>query len=157
MVMSSKYTDEERAAVLAAGRQAIADADAVLDKPRPDVQWPPIEDRVAKWKREADEQAARFAAERREWTLTETEAQRLEHRLVAQIGAGLGEQKAFLLEVLANVIAEIVAEFESKIAELSAEIGQLRADQTVHRALAKGEPGGDVVDLPQLPLRKRVA
>jgi len=142
----SRYTDEERATVLAAGRQAIADAEASLaDGYVSPVPWP-AEDRV---QRVARERAAERVPTAAPHPLTEWEAARLEHRLTGLVD----EQK----QLVFGVLAEIVAEFESKLAELSAEIGQLRADQTVHRVLAKGEPGGDVVDLPQLPLRKRVA
>ena len=84
--------------------------------------------------------------------MTETEAARLEHRLVAQIGAGLDQQKELILQVVAGVVAEERAAFDQKIAELSAEIGQLRADLTIAKAF--NNKSGEVLDLPALPLRR---
>ena len=53
----SRYSPEDRERILAAGRQAISDAETVY-KPRPaTADWPPCEDRVARFRREAREQA----------------------------------------------------------------------------------------------------
>ena len=134
--MSSKYTDEDRAAVLAAGRQAIADAEASLaDGYVSPVPWP-AEDRV---QRVARERAAERVPTAAPHPLTEWEAARLEHRLTGLVD----EQK----QLVFGVLAEIVAEFEAKIAALSDEFGQLRADANIEKAHR-------VLDLPKLPLRK---
>jgi hypothetical protein len=155
----SKYTPEHRAAVLAAGRAAIADVEATtaLDEPRPEIVLPPVEDRIAKWKREADEAAlarkrakADLAEEERQH-VTDHEAQRLEPRLVAMVA----EQRDFFLRLLPEVVAELQHRFEQKVAELRAEIGELRADRTLDRALAKPDNLSEVIDLPALPLRRR--
>jgi hypothetical protein len=52
-----RYSEEQKAAI----RAAIEAAEATLATPRPEVQWPPAEDRVARWRREADEKAALIA------------------------------------------------------------------------------------------------
>jgi hypothetical protein len=52
------------------------------------------------------------------------------------------------LQIVAGCIAELRHEFEQKVAELSAEIGQLRAEATIAKAYNKTEPGGDVIELP---------
>jgi hypothetical protein len=82
-VVMSKYSDEERDHIREQARAAIADADAVLDKPRPELaEWPPCESRSQKYRREAREQEERFAAERaKSEPLTEWQAANLEHRL----------------------------------------------------------------------------
>jgi hypothetical protein len=148
------YSPEERAAILAAGRQALADADATLARQRPAIGEPPAEeDKLARWKREANEQEQKFARERAaSQPLTEFEASRLEVRMAALIDTELGQQKELLLAVMAHSLAairdETIDHLEAKIAELTAELGQLRADQTL------GEPGGEVIDQPAWPMRK---
>ena len=151
----SRYSPEDRERILAAGRQAISDAETVLNTPRPAAaDWPPVEDRVARFRREAREQAEAFAQERRSTTLAETEAARLEHRL-----AGLVEQeKRLVLDVIAHALAavrdEVVEHLEQKVAELSGEVGLLRADLAVTKAI-NNNSGGEIIDLPALPLRRR--
>jgi hypothetical protein len=160
--MVTRYSDAEREQIYAAAREAIEAADRTLAEPRPELpSWPPCETRSQKWERETREREQQFAAERREQTLTETEAARLEHRLAAQIGTGLGEQKELLLAVLAHSLAgmrdEVIEHLEAKIAALGDELGALRADRTLDRALAKGEPGGgEIIDLPQIPLKRKI-
>jgi hypothetical protein len=147
----SKYSDEDRARIFEAAREALESAEAALAEPRPEIE-PPVEDRAAKWRREAREQEERFARERAAgWPLTEYESSRID-----QLSGQLVEQREFFLRLLPEIVAELQYQFEQKIAELSAEIGLLRADRTLDRALAKGEPSGEVLDLPN-PLRRRVA
>jgi hypothetical protein len=145
MVMNNnKYSDEERAAIFARAREVIEAASATLAKPRPHIAER-VESRSERWRREADEQAARIAAERaKSEPLTEWEAAQLEHRLTGLVG----EQKEFVLQIVAGCIAELRHEFDQKVAELNAEIGQLRAEATIAKAYSKTEPGGEVVDLP---------
>jgi hypothetical protein len=154
MVMS-KFSDEDRAMILAQARAALEDAEASLNAPRPEIAWPPpSEDAVQRAARLAgDRAAAQVAAERRDEMLTESEAQQLEARMVARLGTGLGEQKEFFTRLLAELVAELQAEFEQKVAELSAEIGALRAEATIAKAYGKSE----VIDLPNPFSRKRVA
>jgi hypothetical protein len=145
--MVSKYTDEDRARIFEAAREAIEAAEAALDAPRPEIE-PPVEDRVAKWKREADEQAERFARERAEsQPLTEWEAAQFERD---RLSGMVEEQKRFLLEVLAEVVAEVRGEFDQKVEALEIELGQVRAELTIMRTYSnnkKTEPSGEIVDL----------
>lgn len=143
-----RYTEEQKAAI----RRAIEAADAVLAKPRPQLAER-VESRSERWRREADEQAARIAASRAEpWPLTEYEIAERE-RAARQVNA-VEQQKEFFLQLLAELVAELRGEFEQKIAELNAEIGQLRAEATIAKAYSKTEPGGDVIELPAWPPRK---
>lgn len=142
--MMGRFTDEERAAILAAGRQAIADAEATLaDGYVSPVPWP-AEDRVQRVARErAAERVPTAAAE----PLTEWQAANLEHRL-----AGLVEQdKRLVLDVVAGVVAELRSEFAEQFDKLAEELGQ-----TIAKAFAKTEPSGGIIDLPN-PFRRRVA
>jgi hypothetical protein len=152
-----QYTDEDRARIFAAAREALEAAERTLDAPRPEVAELPVEDNLAKWKREAREQEERFARERAEpQPLTEWEAAQLQRD---QLAGTVEEQKRFIFDVLAEVAAELRAdlraEFEAKIAEVNVELGLLRADVTISKTFAAKEPSGEVLDLPTLPLRKR--
>ena len=148
-----RYSEEQKAAI----RAALEAAERTLAEPGPEAaDWPPCETRSQKWRREADEQAARFAAERAAaQPLSDYEAARLEARLAAQIGAELGEHRGLLADSLAAVREVIeafeqkVAALEQKVSELTAELGSMRADATIEKAHNK------VLDLPALPLRKR--
>jgi hypothetical protein len=157
MVMS-KYSPEDRARIFAEAHAALAAAEATLNAPRPEVAWPPpSEDRV---QRVARERATAQIAERREWSLTEYEAQKLEARMVERIGAGLGEQKDFFLQLLAELTAHLQRESAERIERLTAELEQVRADLTIARFNngTKSEPsGGEIVDLPAFPLKRKTA
>jgi hypothetical protein len=167
------YSNEQKAAILAAGRKALADAEASLNDGYVPVQWPPVEDRVAKWKREADEQAARFARERAAgFPLTEWEQQHL--------AITLAQQKDFNRKLLAHVVADLreeySKEFDAFTTELAKRLGDLFADELgplLAEALEERErrqvratnnnnnrelSDGEVIDLPAWPLvRKRRA
>jgi hypothetical protein len=144
--MVTRYTDEDRARIFEAAREALEAAEATLAAPRPEIE-PPCETRAQKWKREADEQAARFAAERRQSDpLTEFEASQLEHRL-----AGLVEhEKRLVLDVMAHSLAavrdEVIEHLEARIEKLTAELEQVRTDLTV--AKFNNNNSGEIVDLP---------
>jgi hypothetical protein len=149
MVMMRKHSPEDRAQIIEAARAAIEGADSVLAKPRPQAPWPAVEDKLAKWKREADEQERRFAAERAApRPLTDYEAAQLQR---AELAGLVDAQKQLVFGVLAELVAELRHDFEQKVAALAEELGQLRADRTLDRALAKGE----VIDLPALPLMRK--
>jgi hypothetical protein len=64
-----------------------------------------------------------------------------------------------LLAVLAHALAamrdEVLEQLEAKIAALSDELGQVRADLTIARAFNNNKTDADVIDLPTLPLRRR--
>lgn len=142
------YSDEDRAQILEAARAALEATDATLATPRPELALPPAEDKLERWRREAREQEERSARERAApRALTDWEAAQLQRN---ELAAMVDEQKDFFLRLLAELTAEIRHEFDQKVAALADELGQLRADRTLDRALAKG----DVADLPPLT-RKR--
>jgi hypothetical protein len=97
---------------------------------------------LARWRREAHETAAARQAE------TERRRQReKDHRTRALVGSMLEQHKDFLLAVVGEALGEfkqqLIAEIEAKI---SAEVGQLRAETNVQRAIDKAE----VVELPNV-------
>ena len=150
MTAMTAYSNEQRLEIMARAREAIESAEATLNAPRPEIE-PPVETRAQKWKREADEQAARFAAERaKSDPLTEWEAAQLEHRLAGLVG----EQKELVLQIVAGCIAELRHEFAERIERLTAELEQVRADLTIAK-FNNSNNSGDVVELPTLPLRRR--
>ena len=152
MMHEQIFSDEDRAAILEAAREAIEAAQAALDAPRAEIEPPPVEDRVARWRREADEQAARFAAERaKPWPLTEYEVAERE-RAAAQVNAveyQLAEQKRFILDVVAHVVAELQDQFAERLEKLEESLGQVRAELTIAKAYSNNNnnSGGEVVDL----------
>jgi hypothetical protein len=157
----SRFSDEQRAAILARGRAAIENAERTLDQPRPDFV-PPVEDRVARWKREADEQAARFVRERAAAELVPTEYE------ASHFPRMLEQQKRLFFGVLAGVVADLRAEsteffdeFADELQErLCEKISELVADQLGHAQLTlarqfnEARSSGGVIDLPSF-LRKR--
>jgi DNA anti-recombination protein RmuC len=160
---------ENRAAILARAREALDAADLTLAKPRPEgAELPPCESRSERWRREARQQEERFAAERREQqtSLTESEAQRIEQRLTGVVE----QQKQFVFDVLAEVVATLRAEYESDFDAFADELGKRlgdligeliaegvgRAERRLAKAfINKSEPSGGVIDLPKFPTRKR--
>ena len=89
VVTMSRYSPEDRERILAAGRQAISDAETVLSTPRPAAaDWPPsrIVSHVSGARRESRPRPSPRSGVQQ--LSTETEAARLEHRL-----AGLVEQR----------------------------------------------------------------
>ena len=97
-------------------------ADLRIDEPTNVVR---IEDAVAKWKREADEQTERLERERRERTIAQIE-RRLVEQIAETIDARLLDQHDTLIaivgEALGTALADERAEFEKKIAERSAQL-----------------------------------
>lgn len=132
----SSYSPEERRRIFEAAHAALESAQASLDAPRPEAVEPPVEDRVARWRREADEQSARFARERAApEQLTEWEAAQLQRDTLS---AMVEEQKEFFLRLLAEVVAEVRAEFDQQVATLKQQVaaledqlGQVRAQNKV--------------------------
>ena len=57
------------------------------------------------------------------------------------------QQKEFFLRLLAEVVAEVRAEFDQKVAALEDQVGQVRAELTIAKAYNKTEPSGEVIDL----------
>jgi hypothetical protein len=157
----SKFTHADRERIREAARQAIENAEASIDAPRPDFV-PPGEDRVARWRREADAQTARFARERAAAEMVPTEYE------AAQLPYMFEQQKGLFFGVLAGIVAdmrrestEFFDEFADELQErLCEKISELVADQLgrAQREIAKqfneARSSGGVIDLPSF-LRKR--
>jgi hypothetical protein len=150
VIAMSSYSPEEQRRILEAARLALEAAEQSLAEPRPEIEPPPVEDKLAKWKREANEQAERFARERAAgWPLTDYERAEFERD---KLSGMVEEQKEFFLRLLAEVVAEVRGEFDQKLAALEVELGQVRAELTIAKAYSnnnnkKSEPSGEVVDL----------
>jgi hypothetical protein len=141
------FSTAERAAILSEARK---NADAPRHLQRQFVE-PPVPDRNAEWRREAEEIAARKEAAQ----LTDSIGtrivdlfyQRLEE-LRAEFEQRLADQRQFIFDVVTGVLGEIKGELLDKITE---EVGQLRADMNIDKAFANAK----VIDLPNvLPARK---
>lgn len=141
----SKFSDEERARIIA--------------------ECPPPEDKLAKWRREADEQEARHAKEREEASRA---AQRnvvpldeLEGRIAAAVAAERDFQHQLLAHVVARLRDEADDDLERATRSLTTELADLRSALTDLRAVLADERGkksgdggnGGVIDLPN-PLRR---
>ena len=138
VIAMTTYSNEERAAILARAREALEAAEASLAAPRTEIE-PPVETRSEKWRREADEQSARFARERAQpERLTEWEAAQFQRD---KLSGMIEQQKDFMLRLLAEVVAEVRAEFDQQVAALKQqvaaleeELGQVRGAKVVVEA-----------------------
>jgi hypothetical protein len=158
--------------VQARRRSIIEDARATVERlQRQSASWdvrsqlPPIEDKLTRWRREAEAQERAFARERaadkqREQPLlsekTQSDASWNEW-CARKIDDALMEfTENVLVETVTEIQKETRAKIEAVIGELRDEfaeqIGQLRAEITIAKA---HDTGGTVIDLPALPLRRR--
>jgi hypothetical protein len=164
VIAMSRYSIEERAAILAAGREAIERAEAALNAPRAHYE-PPVEDRLQKWKREAREQEERFARERAEpWPLTEYEAAQQQRDELTRTRM-VDEERNFTKRLLASVVAELedradktLDVFASTLEErLVDKIADLITDELdkFRREMNNNNKSGEIIDLPQLPLIRK--
>jgi hypothetical protein len=120
------YTDEERTAALAEARETLERVAHLKPDPLAHYQRP----------REPEPQ--------RNDRLTDAEAANLEARLVGMVAS----ERAFVLEVVGEVLGQVRADITREIEE---KIGLLRADVMVHRAIDKSE---NITELPNPLLRK---
>jgi hypothetical protein len=111
----SKFSSEERMRIISETRDTLARSEAehepppmLVDEPHEDVLAQalsiPVEDRVAKWQREADEQTARFARQRRAEQRRNAEPAPDLELLIAE---SVASERAYLIEVLAETIVEL--------------------------------------------------
>jgi hypothetical protein len=127
-------TDDERQALLAAAYAR------------------PLEDPIARWKREGIETEA--ARERERARRRESERKLLEGRapdwreIDRRIAAAVDYRERVTVEGCGQALAQIRNQIREEIAEA---VGELRAELAVMRAAEKAE----VITLPALPLRKR--
>jgi hypothetical protein len=160
------YSPQQKAALLAAGRQAIADAEATLAAPRPEIAWPVVPDKLTAWRKQVEEQEQRFARERAQpWPLTDYEQQ--------SFAQAVAQQKDFNRKLLAHVVAglreEYNKEFDAFATELAKRLGDLFAEELgplMAEAIGERErqvrannnkSGGEVIDLPWPLVMKRRA
>ena len=136
----SKYTDEERAAIMATARATLEqlENDQQQHVPRGETH----NQRIRRELTEADERERE--SNRR---LTDAESARLRHWLLNLVD----EQKTFLLEVVGEALGQfkqqLIEEIEDRI---NVEVGKLRADVHVQRAVDRGT----VTELPNVLTRK---
>jgi hypothetical protein len=122
------FTPEERAAIMATAR-------ATLERLENDQQYVPRgETRNQRDRRLFTEQEAERERER-EHRMTDAQAARLKHWLFNLVD----EQKTFLIEVVGEALAQfkeqLIEELEDRI---NTEVGKLRADVHVQRAVDEG-------------------
>jgi hypothetical protein len=158
-------SNRDAAAILQQARETLARTSTIETRQVVDDHpiLPPIEDRIAKWKREADEQTERKQAER-ERSNVEVIERRVEQRVRAalqgMIDQAIGAEREhlidlFLPELVAAMRAEISGEITSAIERAYEKaLGNVRADLNALRASIKRLGGdGTILDLPALSLR----
>lgn len=172
----SKYSDEERQRIWAESYQMIQRVDAVLaSAPHQNLDGTsdedalveaalsqPLEDRVARWRREADEQTARQQLAVRERRRSERCAEPVPIDLDLKIAEAISEERGFLLEVLAETVAELADRqaraIEDALRPLQIELSELKianAELRVANAELRVQQSAShgTIDLPALPLR----
>jgi CYTH domain-containing protein len=155
----SKYSDEEKAAVLARARATLAEPMPERVVPNEN-NYPPFESPSAKWRREATEEMERAEREKRandhrtiERRITNavmTSLQGLIDQAMAseraEIGQAVAAERAHMMELLPELLAKMRAEIRRSItAEINAAVGELRAEVNVARAVDKS---ANVIDMP---------
>jgi hypothetical protein len=157
----SRFSDQEKAAILRESRRLLKDDDRpvppVAREPLPEIVF---EEPVAKWKREADEQEARFEAER----AASQREERAEREALARARALDGveervtvlEQRMDEVERQISELSRAVGDFSDSVSEamqhqdkqlekLSVKLSEIRAADDLHRA---------ALDLPNPLIRK---
>jgi hypothetical protein len=162
----SKFSDEEREAILQQSFETLERLDETLAQP---AQKGQLEDRLERWKREGDEIEERRAAQRdrrlgaktkavRKASTMDAETQaKWDAWLKAHVTRALADRDELWREVHAEVLVKERKATDAKLVKLRNDfehrLDALRAELTKERALDDGA----VVDLPALPLRKRHA
>jgi PAS domain-containing protein len=132
----SKFSPEEAARILADAYAHLTPRDHAVptDLPAEEVAYepPPAEDRVAKWKREADEQEERFARERERQERAEIAANAPAVQRIADLEAEVLEvarATGTVCEALENELAHVTrenTELKTRQAQLEAALADLR-------------------------------
>lgn len=160
MSVMSKFSPQQRAAILRKSLELLADDNPPGAAPSPEPPPLVFEEPVAKYKREADEQAQRFAAERAESRREEREEREAMARARALDGAEARitalEQRMDEVERQISELSRAIGDFSDSVGEamqrqdkqlekLSAKLTEIRALDDQHRA---------VLDLPSPLIRK---
>src|SRR6516162_352067 len=103
------FTAKQRAAIL---REARANAVTARYAPRPYTE-PAVPDKVAEWRRQAEQDAARKAASE----ITDCIATRVMDNLRAEFDGKLVYQKQFIFDVVAGVVNEIKMEIDEQVGQ----------------------------------------
>jgi hypothetical protein len=128
----SRYSDDERAAVIRRSRELIERPDPaqkVAKVERNDVVFPSFEDELSRYKREADEATARRAAF--EADQREREREQREAAMAASnetwMKRHLSDEREFMSELIGEVLDEVLAEERKWVRKQIAEqLAQLR-------------------------------
>src|SRR5262245_25730438 len=155
----SKYTPEQTAASARESERLLKPPQPAAPRPEPvrEVSLPPFEDEVERWKREADEQEARFAAERAEQQRQEAHAARANwsawnEYVDGRIAAALAERQHEIVELargtveFANAVDSRLVQLEQLLTKLSATHAAMRALDDVRR--------GETIDMPSPIIRR---
>ena len=128
----------------------------------------PLEDPLTKWRREADEQEARFAKERAKRARSAEPAPVVDIDL--RIATVVADERQYILDLMAEIIAETaarqreaiddamrpllgeLAQLKAAIAEQRVKICELQLSDEKMREQLAGDHS-KVLDLPALPLR----
>jgi hypothetical protein len=161
--MMSRFTDAERARILAESRRILSDEPPARPEPAPE---PPrevhvqFEDEVQKWAREADEADARRAAAKAELRREEGDNARaltaieritaLEQR-IAELEQSVATSDAMSRELaqgtvtFSQAVNQGLARMDVKLAELSGKLTEMRCLEDARR--------GQIIDLPDFRRR----
>lgn len=172
----SRYTPEQRTAILARTAATLQRAEAEHEQPPPvpdllhengleEAMRQPVADPLTEWRRFHDEQEARFARERRR---RERSAAPAPVDVDLRISEVVANERLFMTQVLAEAFAELTERqreaIESAVRPLQAELAQVKAEaaeqkvkicelQLSNGSLREQLAGGHAIDLPALPLR----
>jgi hypothetical protein len=142
----SRYSDDEKAAVRRRSRELLAwEPREPAAEERAAIDFPPLEDPVERWRREADEATARRAslqAEQRGREREEREAAMARSKAESDADwnawaqGHIERERAFMTDVVGEALAEVRKELRDEFAE---QIRELRAELTKQRS---GDAGG---------------
>ncbi|MCK1303896.1 MULTISPECIES: hypothetical protein [unclassified Bradyrhizobium] len=171
MIIMDQFSDQERERIIAESRALMQRGEAepvqqiVCEPPAEDVLIEalsqPLEDRVERWRREADEQTARFERARRR-----RERKPAPVNSDLKISEAIAEERGFLLEVLAEAIAELAQRqtraiedalrpLQVEMAHLKVENGELKViNAELRLQQSSADHGNKLLDLPPI-LRSR--
>ncbi|WP_369725154.1 hypothetical protein AB8Z38_11575 [Bradyrhizobium sp. LLZ17] len=125
----------------------------------------PVEDRVERWKREAEEQTAREQRTVRERRRSERRAEPAPVNWDLRIADAIAEERRFLIEVVGQAVGELREQIETSMrkefeeqlrqtqvdaAEAKIMLGELRISFAELREQLSGADQGKTIDLPSL-------
>lgn len=186
MTAMSRYSSEERRRIIDETNAALARGEAddqrrgeaeYLQDMRPsedvlaEAMSAPVEDRVANWRREAEEQEQRFARQRRaERRRSAEHVPSRSAEIDLRISSAIADERRFMIEVIGEAVAELMARqreavdaellpLRTELAKLKAEFAEAKVracELEIINANLREQMAGDrskVIDLPN-PLRR---